>query len=449
MFKLTARLKSVKLKLAIITYLTTLIVLIITLSIYSHFFKDEQDSRFRYRVISVAKTASTLIDSDDFEKLKTIKDEKTEGYYHIRKTLQDIKRANPQILFIYTLRKTPDKNVFEFVVDADKKPYRIGEKYDTSGQEVINNALKYPVAETDFEINRWGEYLTGYAPIIDSKGKTVGVVGVDFAISTPEEPEKSSRTFAFFTALIVAIIITTALLWKEINHTLTPLEQISGAIKSLAKGGQGKQITVSSKDEIGDIANSLNQLSDSIEQMQSKIRQEINSSTLNHQKILTVYSDIIFAATKGKLRLLEGDEAKALTLEGVLYGESELQSDDSIKKYSDLAQLLFEEKNLGIAKLSKAITCIKEVASNTLKHAAKGFMQLRVLDDYIRIIILDQGPGINYNNLPTILFLSSGLSKDSEKSGFPLIIENADRIFLATSEDGTTVAIDFELNRLK
>lgn len=444
MFWKKTSLNRVNLKLGVSAYVTTILVLISTVFIYSSFFEGEQDSRFQNRVISVARTAATLIDSDDFDQLKTKEDEKTEEYYHIRKTLQDIKRANPQVLFIYTLRKTPEKNIYEFVVDADKKPYHIGDKYDISGQEVIKNALKYPVAETNFENNRWGEYLTGYAPIMDRTGKTVGIVGVDFAVSTPEEPEESSRTLAFFLALLAAVAITTVFVWRRIVKTSEPLTQIYDAISSTSKGKVIQQITVNSKDEYEDIANYLNHLSGSMDQLQKKMQKELDSSELNHQKFLGLYSDIIYAATRGKLRLLEEDRAKTLTLEGVLYSEFKLEWNEDIKKSAEMAQQLFEEKKFGIVKISQVLSCIKESASNTIKHANQGLLQLRLLDEYVRVIILDQGPGINYNNLPAILFLRSDSGDDSSPSGFPLIIDCADRIFLATSDEGTIVVMDFE-----
>ncbi|HWI55474.1 MAG TPA: hypothetical protein VNT57_07260 [Desulfobacteria bacterium] len=446
---ITAKLNSVKFKLGASAYLTTLVVLIATVLVYSHFFEGEQDSLFRNRVISVARTAATLIKSDDFDQLRTKEDEKTESYYHLRKTLQDIKRANPQILFIYTLRKTPERNVYEFVVDADKKPYHIGEKYDISGQDVIRKALKYPVAETEFENNRWGDYLTGYAPIMDPTGKTVGIVGVDFAVSTPEEPKESSRTLAFLTALIITMALTSIFFWKSIVKITQPLSQIHDAINGSTQGSLVQPIAVSSKDEYEDIAAYLNKFSESMNEMQKKLQKEHDSSELNHQKVLNVYSDIIYAATQGKLRLLEGDRAKTLTLEGVLYNEFKLEWNEDIKKSADMAQQLLEEKNFGIVKISQALSCIRESASNTLKHASLGVLQLRVLDDLVRVIISDRGPGIKFDNLPTILFLRSGSGDVSAQCGFPLIIEYADKTFMATSEEGTIIVMDFELKKFK
>lgn len=444
---ITTRLNNVTLKLGVSAYVTTFFVLIATVLIYSYFFEGEQDLRFQNRVISVAKTAAILINADDFNQLKTKEDENTEGYYHIRKILQDIKRANTRVLFIYTLRPTSEKNVYEFVVDADKKPYQIGEKYDISGQEVMRNALKHPVAETELENNRWGEYLTGYAPIKDGTGKTVGIVGVDFAAGTPEEPEESSRTLAFVTALMATLAITTVFLWRRIVKTQKPLSQICEAINSASSRNMRQRITVNSKDEYGDIANYFNNLTDSLEQMQKQMEKELNSSELNHQKMLSVYSDIIYAATRGKLRLLEVEKAKTLTLEGVLYSESKLEWQEDIKKSADVAQQLFDDKNFGLVKTGQALSCIKEAVSNTIKHAEQGLLQFRLLDDFVRVIIVDHGPGMNYNNLPAILFLRSGSGDVSTQCGFPLIIEGTDRIFMATSDEGTIIALDFELKK--
>jgi two-component system, sensor histidine kinase and response regulator len=44
---------------------------------------------------------------------------------------------------------------------------------------VINASLSVPQYSPDVYTSKWGSYLSGYAPVKDSNGTVVGVLGVD------------------------------------------------------------------------------------------------------------------------------------------------------------------------------------------------------------------------------------------------------------------------------
>ncbi len=45
---------------------------------------------------------------------------------------------------------------------------------------VMQNGLKYPLLYLDIYHDKWGNWISGYMPIVDSSGAEVGAVGVDF-----------------------------------------------------------------------------------------------------------------------------------------------------------------------------------------------------------------------------------------------------------------------------
>lgn len=55
----------------------------------------------------------------------------------------------------------------------------------TEDRDVIRNAtVQGPVYSPDIYTSRWGSYISGYAPIRDSNGTVVGVLGVDETADT-------------------------------------------------------------------------------------------------------------------------------------------------------------------------------------------------------------------------------------------------------------------------
>lgn len=447
MLQTISKIKSIKLKLALNAYLAAFLILLLAIPVYSHYHEKEIDKRFRNRVLGVAKTASLIINADDFSLLKTRQDEKTEEYYQIRKKLQDIKKANSQVLFIYSLRPTKEKNVYEFVVDADKEPYHIGDKYDVAGQDAIKKALKFPITESDYESNRWGKYLTAYAPIMDVEGKTVGIVGVDFAVSGPEEPNTNELTKANFLVVLAALVIVTYFTLRKTSRTVKPLGQIAEGLNSMAKGNFDFKVNINSGDELEDMANSLNNLSESLVQLQKKMQTEYRVTEESSKRVLNVYSDVIYAVTQGKIELIDDSEAAPLALEGVLYSEINLEDNETVEKAEVLARQIFNEKGFDAETIIRKGACVKEAAINAIKHAGQGHLQLRILDDYLRAIITDPGKGMELTNLPTILFLRKTSTDHPQGCGYPAIMECADRIFLATSDKGTMLTLDFEIRK--
>lgn len=149
-------------------------------------------------------------------------DEDTAGFLVIRDQLYILEKSHPDIKYIYTMRKVDD--TVQFVVDAEygmdtpgESP-RIGEVYDEASPEMFLG-FSGTVAEREFVTDEWGTTLSGYAPIRDSEGRVVGIVGVDMTA------ERVTQKITFIHGLLLVFLFAVFGLlliigiWSEFSRT--------------------------------------------------------------------------------------------------------------------------------------------------------------------------------------------------------------------------------------
>jgi len=163
---------------------------------------------------ALAVEAAARIDGDAFAALKP-GDETTPAFIAIRDRLAAFRDENPGVLYVYTMRKVG--NATEYVVDADygSDDYApaIGEVYYPTDEDAVFLAgFEEPSAEPEYYTEEWGgvvaTIISGYAPIKDSRGAVVGLVGVDIGSAEEiagEKPLPKAPTEEELKALAVEI----------------------------------------------------------------------------------------------------------------------------------------------------------------------------------------------------------------------------------------------------
>jgi hypothetical protein len=135
----------------------------------------------------ILKETAALIDGDAFEALSISLDPQDPYYEKTRLAMLSIKE-NSGCIYLYTMAPAEEK-VFRYIIDGSAPP-EDEEAFSPLGtEEDISSYLK-PVLKTmetqivqisslDFN-TQWGWVVSTYAPIVNSAGKTVGVIGCDF-----------------------------------------------------------------------------------------------------------------------------------------------------------------------------------------------------------------------------------------------------------------------------
>ncbi len=174
----------------------------------------------RSHVEEVARLAVSVVDGDLHRQLLDSENYSDDLYARALKPLVRFHSANPEIFYLYTMFERDGKT--HFVLDtavspelktehklqasAYMEPFEIREEYDDAWTAQLAEGKTY-VTPT-FQEDEYGTFLTGHAPIFDSKGVYSGFAGVDFDLQYYLTREARFRAIAIATlgvALLLAL----------------------------------------------------------------------------------------------------------------------------------------------------------------------------------------------------------------------------------------------------
>lgn len=172
-------------------------VLLILANVSNYYILERRTFGFAQESVqAIAINVASNIPASLHESLTEVSQQNSDEYKVIENYFQIVTDSNPRVEDVYTLRPTADPNIFTFVVSAmededlnndgiieqhELKP-KIGEKYDASDQPDLRAAFDgVPTADSHVTFDKWGAWVSGYAPIKDVSGKVVAIVGADVA----------------------------------------------------------------------------------------------------------------------------------------------------------------------------------------------------------------------------------------------------------------------------
>ncbi len=170
----------------------------------------------------ISRTASVLSRYVDVEKHKTFVDRKQEKTAAYRQALQPFElalEADPTIVFIYTGILKNDKVYFildptpEGDADGDgvDDKAHIMDEYPEVSEEMVTalKEQKIVVSEEPYT-DRWGSFVSAYAPFYDKNKKFAGVLGLDISADTYFErlaPIKRATIRAFVAGFFISFLM--------------------------------------------------------------------------------------------------------------------------------------------------------------------------------------------------------------------------------------------------
>ncbi len=159
---------------------------------------------------------------------------------------------------------------------------------------------------------------------------------------------------------------------------------------------------------------------------------------------LEFYKKTIFAATLGKLIITDPREIYKLTGPAAEIWKIRCPRDCSDTRVAATESV--SNHFVDSYDTNRFVTCVGEALCNSIKYADEGIAALHVTKESVFFVVSDQGGGIPCLHLPEVA-LSPGFSTAGTLGmGFKIMIDYADRVYLATGPDGTTVALEFVPN---
>lgn len=255
----------------LISFITIIIGVILTYYLYEKFYLEKQIHLLEYQTTLLKKTYTSVDNLDEIKKMIDWTEQSTDAKVIITEDPMQLSAGIPIVGY-------PDSHLITF-----KERQKL-----LAGQKVIM-IRDHPQFKQ--------KILAVAAPFF--KKKTLnGVIFIYQPIDRIYEPFKPLRTFIIIFMIIVFIL----LIWignKTTNYLLKPLKEMEEVSKKMAKGDFSKQILVQNKDEIGQLAISLNTMAASLNEVEMKRNQFLQNVSHELRTPLSYIKGYIEAIIEG------------------------------------------------------------------------------------------------------------------------------------------------------
>jgi adenylate cyclase len=159
------------------------------------------------------------------------------------------------------MKKDGDKLFFMVDPDygnADDPGAEIGEEYEDFNDEMLT-AFTTPSVDSEFTTDKWGTLLSGYAPIQDTKGNVVGIVGVDMA-SDLVIAKQNFIGKTIYIIIAISILLAASFIFFFSKTIIKDIRKLNNIANDISMGNMSVSMDVERKDEIGELAESFGRM---------------------------------------------------------------------------------------------------------------------------------------------------------------------------------------------
>jgi Methyl-accepting chemotaxis protein len=217
------------------------------------------ESNIRTRLADYASLGALMIPAGEHSLLRSREDEALPEYRDIVARLRRIKAYNPDIAFAYTVRKTADGNII-FVVDGAENEddlSHLADVYDDAGPLLRQSAggLDATVVEKDFYRDKWGTFLSAYAPVTTPDGKLEAILCIDMSLGSINAV-RYGYIMKLLLLMLASFVLIVPVSRALARHIVLPVTECLSLTRLLATNDYSRDVPVHlsrRKDEIGEL----------------------------------------------------------------------------------------------------------------------------------------------------------------------------------------------------
>ncbi len=235
--------------------------------------------------MTTAQIAALTIDVDMLKSVPLKKDGiNSRQYKKIADKLNKVIETNPIIEDIYTMKKTGIEGQWQFIVDpqlaseeelAEGISNFPGDFYDASRFPEMMKVFGGPSADKQLVVDEWGVTISGYAPIYDSNGQAIAMVGVDVLADDVHALQTGIKHRALY--VLVLGILLSFLLGVILSVRISkPIKQLAIGTQHIASGDLEYQVKAQGAPEIKTLAIAFNNMAQSLSEARKKLHSYFN-----------------------------------------------------------------------------------------------------------------------------------------------------------------------------
>jgi HAMP domain-containing protein len=197
--------------------------------------------------------------------------------------------------------------------------FKFCELYNSAGKTRIADGLKGRVDTWKIYTDKYGSWITTYAPIVDSKGKIVGAIGVDISASYVEEVRNGILVSGAI-AFIISYVLIFFLVYLMSGVMTRPIVRLEGVAREIGDGNYEQdfsQLTGGrTRDEIGTLTDVFAIMVSKVYQREQTLRQQVEAlkividETKRQMQVNEIAETDFFRDLQQKARDMRGRKTK-------------------------------------------------------------------------------------------------------------------------------------------
>jgi len=260
----------------------------------------------RSRLQNSAALLSHSIDARDLASITGPESIENPAYREALDQMRRIRRTNPDIAYLYIMRKDADS--VSFVIDSDETDAQAmpGDMYE---DVVPSMLIGFHEAAVDDELTEddWGVFLSGYAPLVNGEGRYL--VGID--MRADEVKNKLRELQLTGLASLFASILLALLFALYLSRGLTRrIETLSAHCRELSRGHLHVRIEGRTFDEFDDLAGAFNHMGETLGETRTNLEAAVRE--------LQSARDELQARVEERTRELEKKNRRLEVMSGLL-----------------------------------------------------------------------------------------------------------------------------------
>lgn len=238
---------------ALIVFLSLSSVLVILTFIFNNYFAEEKYNSLKKSCETVSEFIDYLCENDEQNYNKS-------SLYYIMKNVSNVSDFDIYI--------TDEKGIIS-ICTCDE--WELDDKCEHTGMQMDQSTLKNMIANNGRAITKLGIYNNPhYVTVVDVSYNTNEPSG--YVVATDSMSEVTSLIKKVAQIYVISVIIPLLLMFLAVSVTtyrlVKPLRIMSDAAKCMARGDFSRRIPVTRDDEIGQLAVSFNQMTNSLARLE-------------------------------------------------------------------------------------------------------------------------------------------------------------------------------------
>jgi class 3 adenylate cyclase len=202
------------------------------------------------RMRELVRIGVLFVDGDAHQTLKSQEDTDTPAYMEMINPLVKYHNAMPEITYVYTMIMRGKQ--FYIVLDTAKYAHNgrnkathsgVMEKYEAFEMAMYETITKGEIVVGGFVADRFGTFKSAYAPIRDSSGAIIGLLGIDLSYQGYIDEIDSVKRFCFYGFLLFAAFVTVIAAFNFLSRRKTIAQIVKGGITFPALTKAAKSLT--------------------------------------------------------------------------------------------------------------------------------------------------------------------------------------------------------------